>query len=135
MLQQLDSHPLQAYLTDRMQLFDIIEEVIGQIGPVSLVITTFSTSEEFLRHIYRLRRSGLIRHATMVADLKASNHSKVALMSSGDGHRVAIVTSQNQTRGNRHEAGVVTTDRVVFGALQTAVDSLIKNSYKIDGDR
>ncbi len=40
---------------------------------------------------------------------------------------VAIITSQNLTRGNRHESAIVTTDPLVFGTLHDQIQDLIKN--------
>ena len=40
---------------------------------------------------------------------------------------VAIITSQNLTRGNRHESAVVTTDPAIFKTLHEEIEDLIKN--------
>ena len=62
LLRSLSEAPLQAYLDNRVQLFDIIEMILRETGPAEIYISTFSTSEEFLRRIYRLKRRGqLIR--------------------------------------------------------------------------
>ena len=148
----LHIHPLQVYLDDRVQLYDIIAGILEQTGPSQLTITTFSTSEEFLRRIYRLRTRGLIISARLITDFKAAqktailyqfmskvfdavflapNHSKVVLVD-GVSARVAIVTSQNQTRGNRTEAGVITTDSGVYEILSKKVEALINNSANLN---
>ncbi len=135
------------------QLYDIIAAVLGQIGPASLSITTFSTSEEFLRRIHHLRQQGLITHARLVTDLKAShktailfpfmkqmfdevylaqNHSKVVLFDAVDGHHVSVITSQNQTRGNRFESGIITTDKSVFYSLSIQLQLLINNAFRLN---
>ena len=56
----------------------------------------------------------------------ADNHSKVILIQSTT-HSVAIITSQNLTRGNRHESAIVTTDTLVFATLHNQIQDLIKN--------
>ena len=40
---------------------------------------------------------------------------------------VAIVISQNLTRGNRHESAIVTTDPAVFHTLHSEIEDLIRN--------
>ena len=71
-IKPLSGTPLQAYLDNRIQLFDIIEKILSETGPAEIYISTFSTSEEFLRRIFKLRQKGLITRATMLTDLKAS---------------------------------------------------------------
>ena len=51
------------------------------------------------------------------------NHSKVVLMSN-DTHRVAIVTSQNQTVGGRTECGVVISDFNIYNQLNDGFNHL-----------
>lgn len=141
-------------MSNTIQLFDIIEEILRQIGKAEIHISTFSTSEEFLRRIYRLKRNGLIGKATLLADLKAArktvnlytlisnvfdeaylseNHSKVILMRN-EKWMVSIITSQNQTRGNRTESGIITTDQSVFLDVEAQfIDILKYKSIKLNG--
>lgn len=144
-LKPLSDAPLQAYLDNRIQLFDVIEKILSETGKADITITTFSTSEEFLRKIFRFRQNGMIRRAVMVTDLKASkktmnlyhfissvfdevylgeNHSKVILITN-ESWSVAVCTSQNQTRGNRTESGIITTDKKVFNTLYSALSTFI----------
>ena len=144
-IRPLSDAPLQAYLDNRVQLFDIIERILSETGPAEIYISTFSTSEEFLRRIYRLRKRGLLTKATMLTDLKASrktinlytlisnvfdevflaeNHSKVILIQNAR-WMVSICTSQNQTRGNRTESGMITTDPRIFLDLQRQFSEII----------
>lgn len=137
--------PLQAYLDNRVQLFDIIEKILSETGPAEIYISTFSTSEEFLRRIFRLRKRGLLTKATMLTDLKASrktvnlytfissvfdevflaeNHSKVILIKNAK-WMVSICTSQNQTRGNRTESGMITTDPRIYIDLQRQFSEIV----------
>ena len=71
-LKDLGLHPLQAYLTDKVQLFNIVEEIVNQIGPADLAITSFSISEEFIRSMRRLKKSQLINNVSLVIDSKAA---------------------------------------------------------------
>ncbi|WP_270252629.1 C4-dicarboxylate ABC transporter [Phocaeicola dorei] len=154
LLRPLSEAPLQAYLDNRVQLFDIIEMILSETGPAEIYISTFSTSEEFLRRIYRLKRRGQLTRATMLADLKASrktvnlytfianvfdevylseNHSKVILIQNAR-WQVSICTSQNQTRGNRVESGIITTDPAVFIQLRERYAHIINtNAIQLDG--
>lgn len=148
----LASTPVQAYFSNRIQLAEVIEWVLVQTGPADICISTFSTGEEFLRRFSRIREKGLVRSCSLFCDLKAArktvavydfisgvfdrvflcmNHSKVVLFHT-DSLDVALVTSQNQTRGDRNEAGVITTDCHVIEVLTAAFDSLTKNSMPLD---
>ena len=148
----LSRSPLQTYFDNRTQLAQVIEWVSSQIGEAHVVISTFSTSEEFIRRMWRMKQSGKIKSCKMYCDLRAArktlslysfmqnvfdkvalcqNHSKVVLLSN-DYHRVAIVTSQNQTRGDRFECGVITSDKTVFETLSGGFDALDQNSLPIE---
>lgn len=153
-IKPLSGTPLQAYLDNRIQLFDVIEKILTETGPAEIYISTFSTSEEFLRQIFRLRKKGMITKATMLTDLKASrktvnlytfisnvfdnvylaeNHSKVILIRNSK-WMVSICTSQNQTRGNRTESGMITTDSRVYLDLQEQFSKIVNtNAILLDG--
>lgn len=136
----------QSYLTDTLQVADIIEWVLGQAGRSEIWQTTFSISEEFLRRLYFIEKSGRVERIHLVLDFKATqktlrlwsfitqvientyladNHSKVVLIR-GEKLSVSIITSQNLTRGNRHESAVVTTDEGVFTTLHQEVAEIIR---------
>lgn len=146
-LKPLSDKPLQVYLDNRIQLFDVIEFILSEIGTADVYITTFSTSEEFLRKMFRFRQKGMVRKASMLIDLKATkktvnlytfinsvfdnvylgeNHSKVILLTNAK-WSVSIVTSQNQTRGNRVESGIISTDKKIFSTLMDSLISIIED--------
>ena len=62
----------QAYLGRGLHTFGVIEWLLAQTGPSDVIISTFSTSVEFLSAFYNLRKKGLVRSAKLIADLKAS---------------------------------------------------------------
>ena len=151
-LEPLEHRALQPYFSNRIQLAEVMEWVLSQIGPADIIISTFSTSEEFLRRLARLKYRGDVRNCSLFRDLRAArktavlyhfiksvfdgvflceNHSKVVLMQN-DIHQVAIITSQNQTRGDRYEAGVITSDSHTFYNLLLGFDSLRDNSLSLD---
>ena len=151
-LMPLEKYGIQPYFSNSMQLADVIEWVLEQTGPAHLQISTFSTGEEFLRRLFRLKRSGRILTCRMFCDLRAArktvslyhfiksvfdhvclceNHSKVLILFN-DNHTVAVVTSQNQTRGNRFEAGIITSDPLTVSKLRLGFDALAANSISID---
>lgn len=148
----LEKCVVQPYFSNRIQLADVIEWVLTRTGPAHLQISTFSTSEEFLRRLFRLKKNGRILSCAMFCDLRAArktlslyhfiksvfdrvclceNHSKVLILSN-DAHSVAVVTSQNQTRGNRFEAGIITSDPLSVSNLRLGFDALASNSLSID---
>lgn len=143
---------VQPYFAKDIQLADLIEWTINQIGRADISISTFSTSEEFLRRLHRMKKEGKVLHCELICDLRAArktiilkhfmestfdrvylcqNHSKVVLLSSG-GNSVAIVTSQNQTRGDRYEAGIITRDPYTFSRLKAGLLECRENSILIN---
>lgn len=153
LLKPMDVQPTQAYLGRGLHTFGVIEWLLAQTGPSDVVISTFSTSVEFLSAFYNLKKKGLVRSATLIADLKASkktfrldalmrscfdriclaeNHSKVVLVSGG-AFSVAVHSSQNNTYGGRAECTLVTTDAEVFKSLQEGISNLIKSSLIVNG--
>ena len=134
-LKPLASCPLQCYLTNTLQVADVVEWVLEQVGRATIWQTSFSISEEFLRRLFFINKSGKVDTIHLILDFKATqktlrlwpfltrviehtyladNHSKVILIKSAAGQTVSIITSQNLTRGNRNESAIVTTDEHVF---------------------
>lgn len=151
-LAPLRDNPVQTYCDSSTQLADVVDFIVNDIGGADfLAVTTYSTSEEFLRRMNIMKTRGMIRYCILLADLKAvhktlqlralikstfdeaylsENHSKVILVSNGD-MNISVCTSQNQTRGNRLEAGIITTDSAVFGRLYSSIFRKINLSVKI----
>ena len=139
---------LQSALSNAVQIADILEWVLEQVGTAEVWQTSFSISEEFLRRLYFITRDGSASAIHLVLDFKATNktlslwtfieqvissthladnHSKVLLIKSQQGDKVSIITSQNLTRGNRNESYIITTDNAVFDKFLAEVQDLIKN--------
>ena len=57
----------------------------------------------------------------------ADNHSKILLVQAESGEQISVVTSQNLTRGNRHESTFISTSPDIFNTLHTSVMDLIQN--------
>ena len=140
--------PSQAYLSNAVQVADLLEWILEQVGRAKVWQTSFSISEEFIRRLFFIEKSGRVSEFNLVLDHKATNktlklwsfmtqviqrtyltdnHSKILLVEADSGQKVAVVTSQNLTRGNRHESAFISTDPVVFNTLKTEVDDLIRN--------
>jgi len=144
-LKPLADMPHQAYLSNALQVADVLRWVLGQTGPADVQMTSFSISEEFLRRIFFIEKENLVRSLDIVLDFKATNktlilwpfiaqtirncyladnHSKLLLVSN-EKWKVAVIMSQNLTRGNRYESGTITTDTLVFDSLHEQLDYLI----------
>ncbi|MBR6431633.1 MAG: C4-dicarboxylate ABC transporter [Muribaculaceae bacterium] len=147
-LHPLRDKPYQAYLSNALQVADVLDWVLQQLGKSEVWQTSFSISEEFIRRLFFIEKSGLVTRFNLVLDHKATNktlklwafitqvinttyladnHSKVLLVRSEKGEVVSIITSQNLTRGNRCESAVVTTDLNIFNTLHGQIQDLIKN--------
>ena len=147
-LKPLADKPSQAYLSNAIQVADILEWIFSQVGIAEVWQTSFSISEEFLRRLYFICKANKVSRINLVLDHKATNktlklwafitqviertyladnHSKILLVKSESGDTVSVVTSQNLTRGNRAESEVISTDPTIFNNLFEQVNDLIKN--------
>lgn len=147
-LKPLSELSCQAYLTNMIQVADVLEWILQQVGKSEVWQTTFSISEEFLRRLFFIEKTGLISCFNLVLDHKATNmtvklwpfilqtidksyladnHSKCLLIDSENGDHVCVITSQNLTRGNRHESAIVTTNEDIFTSLKSQIEDLIVN--------
>lgn len=148
LLRPLAEEPLQAYLSETVQVADLLWWILRQIGKSTVWQSTFSISEEFLRRLVFLDRQGLIAHMTLVLDMKATqktlslwpfirqtineayladNHSKIVLARSLKGDTALVVTSQNLTRGNRHECAVVAYNSPLFATMLGQFRAMLNN--------
>lgn len=147
-LKPLADTPNQAYLTNALQVADVLEWILQQVGKSKVWQTSFSISEEFLRRLFFIEKGGKVLEFNLVLDHKATNktlklwaficqvmkrtyladnHSKILLVESEAGDTISVVTSQNLTRGNRHESTFISTDKAIFTALHGQVTDLIRN--------
>lgn len=147
-LKPLRDKPYQAYLSNSVQVADVLDWILEQVGEAEVWQTSFSISEEFLRRLFFIEKSGRVKAFHLVLDHKATNktlklwafisqviertyladnHSKILLVKSTAGDTVCVVTSQNLTRGNRSESAFITTDKEIFATLYSQVDDLISN--------
>lgn len=148
-LRPLKDAPCQAYLSNAVQVADILEWILSQVGVAEIWQTSFSISEEFLRRLYFIYKDKRVSRINLVLDHKATNktlklwafisqviertyladnHSKILLVKSQKGDMVSVVTSQNLTRGNRAESAFISTDPGIFATLFSQVNDLITNN-------
>lgn len=121
---------LQMFLSNRRQIGDVLEELLTHTGNATLHVTTFSTGEEFLRRLLRIRASGMVKEAHLLTDHRGAEktarlkpmishafdtvklcriHAKLMIIE-GDKCSCVVMTSQNQTRGNRVESYVISSN-------------------------
>ena len=61
------------------------------------------------------------------------NHSKIVLVQN-ETHLVSVISSQNQTYGDRAECTMVTTDQTAFYELYSGLKDIVdKNSIQLNG--
>ena len=147
-LRPLEEMPHQVYLTNELQVADVLEWILSQVGRSEVWQTSFSISEEFLRRLFFIEQEGQMSQFNLILDFKATqktlrlwpficqtmqhvyladNHSKVLLVQSEKGDTITVLTSQNLTRGNRVESALVTNDKAIFATLHDSMTSLIHN--------
>ena len=119
-----------------------------------MYVSTFSTSDAFLRGFYNLKKKGLVTKSVLLADLKASkktyklykemqqnfdavylaqNHSKVVLVQN-DEWTVTVISSQNQTYGDRAECTIITTFQEIFFEQYSGFSDIVdNNSIQLNG--
>ena len=147
-LRPLKETPFQAYLSNAVQVADILEWILSQVGIAEVWQTSFSISEEFLRRLFFITKDKKVSRINLVLDHKATNktlklwafitqviertyladnHSKILLVKGENGATVSVITSQNLTRGNRHESAFISTSPEIFANLYDQVNDLITN--------
>ena len=147
-LRPLKETPFQAYLSNAVQVADILEWILSQVGVAEVWQTSFSISEEFLRRLFFICKDKKVSRIKLVLAHKAThktiklwafitqliertyladNHSKILLVRSEKGDTVSVITSQNLTRGNRHESAFISTSPNIFAILHAQVNDLITN--------
>ena len=153
-LQPLSRCATQTYLGTGLHTLGLLNWILQQTGRADVYVSTFSTSEAFLNGFYNLRKKKLIRHSVLLADLKASrktlhlyrlmqscfdsvylgmNHSKIVLVQN-DSHLVSVISSQNQTYGDRAECTMVTTDQMAFYDLYSGLRDIVRDkSIQLNG--
>ena len=148
-LKPIGSDYVGAYLNTGVQLYDLIEWTLQQIGKSDITIMTFSISEEFIRKIWMLKQMDLIGNIMLIIDIKAANktqklmrftenvfdsvcfrktHAKVVLINNPKMY-VTITGSQNATRGNREESGIVTTNEETYIKFANEIERIIYGSH------
>lgn len=153
-LQPLSRCATQTYLGTGLHTLGLLNWILQQTGRADVYVSTFSTSEAFLNGFFNLRKKELIRHSVLLADLKASrktlhlyrlmqscfdsvylgmNHSKIVLVQN-DIHLVSVISSQNQTYGDRAECTMVTTDQMAFYDLYSGLRDIVRDkSIQLNG--
>ena len=147
-LRPLKETPFQAYLSNAVQVADILEWILSQVGIAEVWQTSFSISEEFLRRLFFICKANKVSRINLVLDHKATNktlklwafitqviertyladnHSKILLVKGENGATISVITSQNLTRGNRHESAFISTSPEIFANLYDQVNDLITN--------
>ena len=64
--------PLQLFISDKIQLGEVIERLLQFTGKANVLIASFSVGEEFTRKIHALKKKGLIGRADLYIDMKAA---------------------------------------------------------------
>lgn len=152
-LKPLQQSSSQVFLGQGLHTLGLLGWILEQTGPADVAVTTFSTSDAYICGVINLRKRGLINHSTLVADVKASsktlklkrlmteafdevkltlNHSKIMLVSNAE-WLVSVITSQNQTYGDRAECTFISLDRDVYLDIHKMLNNLLddKNTISI----
>ncbi|NCB43566.1 MAG: hypothetical protein EOM59_13250 [Clostridia bacterium] len=108
----------------------LLFHLLKMTGPATIYATTWSISEDVVRHLVEAKKQGLIKDMTFIYDYRVrkykpaayflsqeyftsivtSCHAKVTIIES-ETHQLTIVGSANYTRNDRIEVGVIFTDK------------------------
>ena len=69
----LADNPFQAYLSNAVQIADILEWILEQVGTAEIWQTSFSISEECLRRLFFITKDKRVSRINLVLDHKATN--------------------------------------------------------------
>ncbi len=137
MLKPLPGNPIQAYLGNGLHTLGLLHWILSQTGKADVWVSSYSTSEAFLNGFMLMKMKGTIGRSMVLLDQRAvkktlklvgemkmafdhvffgQNHSKIVLVKN-ECWQVAVVTSQNQTYGDRAESSIITTDSGVFDVI------------------
>ena len=150
-LKPLSSCSEQCYVGVGLHTLGLLGWILEQTGRADVFVSTFSTSEPFLNGIINLRKKKLIDHAALVVDVKASrktthlyklmnsafemvrltlNHSKIILVYTPS-VKVTVITSQNQTYGDRAECTLISTSNELYVSVLKGYHKLIDKDKSI----
>ena len=134
-LKPLSECPHQAYLSNALQVADVLEWILGQVGKAEIWQTSFSISEEFLRRLFFIEKSGNISAFNLVLDHKATNktlklwafitqtmkrtyladnHSKILLVQAESGELISRRTSHEVTAMSPPSSPLRPTSSILF---------------------
>lgn len=152
-LSPLSEKPIQAWFGQGLHTLGLLGWILKQTGAATVMVSSYSTSEPFLNGFFRLKEKHLVEHSMLLLDLRAArktlqleqlmtgafdhvflgqNHSKVLLVHNKN-WQVSVVTSQNQTYGDRAESTIVTTDKGVYDQLLLQMeDTIVNGAVEID---
>lgn len=138
-LQPVRTMPIQAYFGHGLHTLGLLAWLLPQTGAADVWVSSYSTSEPFLNGFVLQKRRSMVKESVLLLDQRAArktlrlemlmtnafdhvflgqNHSKLLLVKSHD-MKVSVVTSQNQTYGDRAESTIITTDGAVFDVLMS----------------
>ena len=150
-LKPLQQSSSQVFLGQGLHTLGLLGWILEQTGAAHIAVTTFSTSDAFLCGVINLRKRGLVDSSVLVADIKASsktlklkrlmteafddvrltlNHSKIMLVSNAE-WLVSVITSQNQTYGDRAECTFISLDRDVYLDIHNMLNNLLDDKKTI----
>ena len=69
-LRPLEEKSHQVYLTNELQVADVLEWILSQVGRSEVWQTSFSISEEFLRRLFFIEQEGQVSQFNLILDFK-----------------------------------------------------------------
>ena len=127
-LRPLSECPMQAYLSNQLQVADVVEWCLAQMqGEATIRQTSFSISEEFIRRLYHLRRSGKVTDINyQTTQIETISGTLVAFLNAN----LFGKSFQNLTRNNEYEFTKVTVG-VAYGVDIEKVRTVLTEALEV----
>ena len=129
------THPLQSHLGRGLHTLGLLSWILEQTGPADVYVSTFSTSDAFLRGFYNLKNKGHVFKSVLLADLKASKKT-YRLYKEMQQCFDAVYLSQNHSKVVlvKNDKWTVTTSQDVFYEQYNGFRELVdNNSIQLNG--
>jgi len=150
----ISDYPSVILNDDGWRLADIIEQILKEIGPAEVQISTFSVDEYSLRVLYNLVHDKRITKLSCIFDYKTArfkadlmyfcqnvtpnvyltkNHSKIITIKN-PAFTVTIITSANFNSQKRFESYVFTESEFIYRNIDKKFKEMMSNAVLLNFD-
>ncbi len=132
-------------------MYELIDYILDHIPPSDVILTSFSLSEDSVRHLLHLKETGKIKSITALFDPSVrktktpllyfadkvfdkirlhANHTKIVLFENSI-NPLVLSGSANLGKNRRLETGVIDTDKTVFRFFKDKLTDILNSAVDI----